>query len=381
MNERLAPFGQTIFTRMSQLAARHGAINLGQGFPNFDGPSFVKDAAIAAMNRGENQYARMFGVPPLNQAIAARWKASSGADIDPDTQVTVTSGCQEAIAATMLGLLNPGDEVIVLEPCFDTYWPCIVAAGGSVRVVTMRPPRFELDMAAVEKACTPRTRAILINTPHNPTGKVFTRDELRAVADLCLRRNLIAITDEVYERLVYTGAHIHLAALDGMADRTVTLSSIGKTFSLTGWKVGWAIASPALSQGIRNAHQILTFSTATPLQHGAAAALAAPPEFYADLLAAYRRRRDILLDGLSRIGFLCTPPDGSYFIIADYTPFGFTDDFEFCNHLTTTIGVAAIPGSALHINPTEGKTLARFAFCKDEQTLTAALERLAKLTR
>lgn len=379
MNERLKQFGQTIFTRMSQLAAQHGAINLGQGFPNFDGPPFVKDAAAAAMARGENQYARMFGIPPLNQAIAARWQHETGAQIDPDTQVTVTSGCQEAIAATMLGLLNPGDEVIILEPCFDTYWPCVVAAGGSVRVVTMRSPDFAIDPDELQRAFGPRTRAILVNTPHNPTGKVFSAAELGMIARLCVRHNVLAIVDEVYEKLVYAGQHLHLAAMEGMADRTVTLSSLGKTFSLTGWKVGWAIASPHLSQGIRNAHQILTFSTATPLQHGAVAAFAAPESFYADLLGAYRRRRDILLAGLESIGLRAMAPDGSYFIIADHTPFGFADDFEFCNHLTTQIRVAAIPGSALHINPHEGRHLVRFAFCKDEQTLLAAIERLKAL--
>jgi aspartate/methionine/tyrosine aminotransferase len=376
---RLAPFGQTIFTEISLLAARHGAVNLGQGFPNFDGPEFVKQAAIDAIRAGHGQYARMFGVPDLNRAIARRFAATSGLSVDPDAQVTVTSGCTEAIAAAFLGLVNPGDEVILFEPYYDSYRACAAMAGATARLVTLRPPDFAVDPAALAAAFTARTKAILVNTPQNPTGKVFTRAELELIARLCRQHDVIAITDEVYERLVFEGEHVHLASLPGMADRTVTLSSLGKTFSLTGWKIGWAIASSALTAGVRAAHQFLTFATATPLQHGAIAAREAPESYYRDLLDGYRRKRDLLADGLARLGFVVFPPGGTYFILADHTPFGFSDDAAFCRHLIESVGVAAIPTSVFYHDPSDGRALVRFAFCKDEQTLREALARMGRL--
>ena len=379
VNNRLRPFGQTIFTEMSALAARHGAVNLGQGFPNFDGPLFIQDAAVAAMKASRNQYARMFGEPELNRAIAARWKADGAPELDPDREITVTSGCQEAIAATMIGLLNPGDEVVLFEPCFDTYRPCVLAAGGETRSVPLRPPDFRFAIEDLLGALTPRTRAIFINTPHNPTGKVFSEDELKQIAEVCIARDLIAVSDEVYERLVYRGKHVHIATLPGMAERTVTLSSLGKTFSLTGWKIGWAIACPALTAGIRSAHQILTFSTATPLQAGAAAALAAPDSYYHALLDGYARKRELLLRVLSSVGFRVYPPDGSYFVMADHTGIMDIPDVDFCRRLIEEIGVAAIPGSGLCINKELGRSMVRFAFCKTEDVLLEAGRRLEKL--
>ena len=266
-------FGQTVFTEITELARAHDAINLGQGFPDFDGPEFVKVAAAAAIRSGANQYARMFGIPELNRAIAARYEVDTAITVDADTQVTVTSGCTEALAATFLGLVNTGDEVVVIEPFYDSYPACATLAGATARYVTLRPPAFRLDAAALAAAVGPQTRAILINTPHNPTGRVFGADELRLIAAAAIEHDALVFSDEVYERMVYEGAHRSIATLPGMWERTVTLSSLGKSFSVTGWKVGWAVAPEPLTAGIRAAHQFLTFATATPLQHGAAAAL------------------------------------------------------------------------------------------------------------
>jgi aspartate/methionine/tyrosine aminotransferase len=383
----LAPFGTTIFTTMSRLALEHGAVNLSQGFPDFDGPDFIKDAAIAALRDGHNQYAPMAGVPALKQAVAARWKAATGTDVDPDACVTVTSGCTEAIAAALLGLLNPGDEVVLFEPFYDSYRACVAMAGAVPRFVALRPCHdgdargFRFDPDELRAAFTERTRAILVNTPHNPTGKVFTRDELQQIADLCIERNVIALVDEVYERLVYDPSkpHISLATLPGMAERTITLSSLGKTYSLTGWKIGWAITTPELSKAVRAAHQFLTFATSTPLQHAAAVALTNGEPYVAELVAQYRTARDFLALALAGLGFAVYPSDGTYFIMADHTSHGFPDDVAFCMHLTKEIGVAAIPPSAFYSRPDLGKNLVRFAYCKKQSTLDKAVERLQRL--
>jgi len=379
VSDRLQPFGETIFTTITALANRHQAINLGQGFPNFDGPEFVKAAATAAMESGENQYPRSFGVPQLVEAIAARFEADTGLAVDPMAQVTVTSGCTEALAATFLGLLNPGDEVVLIEPTYDAYRPDAALAGAVPRFVTLRPPDFRLDPDELRAAFSPKTAAIVVNSPHNPTGRVFDAEELTAVAELCREFDAIAITDEVYERMVFAGDHISLATFPGMWDRTVTLSSLGKSFSLTGWKVGWAIAPEHLTAGVRAAHQFLTFTTASPMQHGAAAALGAPDSYYDDLRAAYRSRRDLLAAGLTRIGFEVHLPAGTYFMLAYHTRFGFQDDVAFVRHLIETTGVAAIPPSAFYHDPADGAALVRFAFCKDETTLAAAVDRMSSL--
>jgi len=379
VSHRLASYGTSIFTEMTRLANEKGAINLSQGFPDFDGPEFVRHAAIEAIRAGHNQYARMSGVPPLNSALAARWERLTGRSIDPDAQVSVTNGCTEAIAATCLGVLNPGDEVIIFEPYYDSYKPCIELAGGQPIVLTLAAPDFAIDCAALIAAITPRTRAILINTPHNPIGKVYSRDELAFIADLCIKHDLIAITDEVYEHLVFEGEHVRLATLPGMADRTITLSSVGKTFSLTGWKIGWAIASRDLSKCVRSGRQFLSYSVATPLQHGAAAAVSAGAEYLDQFLRDYRQRRDLLCDALEEIGFIVYRPAGTYFVLADHTPFGFKDDRAFCAHLIDKIGVAAIPPTPFYDNIEFGKPLVRFAFCKKLETLNAAIERMRKL--
>jgi aspartate/methionine/tyrosine aminotransferase len=377
--KRLDPFGETIFTTITALAVEHNAINLGQGFPNFDGPDFVKEAAVEAMARGENQYPRSFGIGPLVEAIADRFTGDTGLPIDPYAQVTVTSGCTEALASTFLGLIEPGDEVVLIEPTYDAYRPDVALAGGIARFVTLRAPDFHLEADELRAAFSDHTRAIVVNTPHNPTGRVFTRGELESVAALCREYDVIAITDEVYDRMVFDGDHISLATLDGMWDRTVTLSSLGKSFSLTGWKVGWAIAPETLTAGVRAAHQFLTFTTASPLQHGAAAALRAPDSYYEELAAAYRSRRDLLAGGLNALGFEVFTPAGTYFMLADHTSFGFADDVGFVRHLIETTGVAAIPPSAFYHHKDDGASLVRFAFCKDEDTLAAAVDRLSGL--
>ena len=379
--DRLSAFGSTIFTEISRLAIEHDAINLGQGFPNFDGPDFVKQAAVDAIHNGHSQYARMFGIPELNRAIADRFNADAGLAVDPDREVTVTSGCTEALIASFLGLVNPGEEVILFEPYYDSYRACVAMAGAEPKFVTLRPPDFTVHEDDLRAVFSSRTRAILVNTPHNPTGKVFTRSELELIARLCKEHDAIAICDEVYERLVFDAEHVRLATLDGMYERTVTLSSLGKTFSLTGWKVGWAIAPPELTAGVRAAHQFITFATATPLQHGAVAALEAPDSYYVEFVEAYRRRRDLLVKGLERIGFEVYVPNGTYFVLADHTRFGFADDVAFCQHLIKEVGVAAIPPSAFYHDPADGKKLVRFAFCKDEQTLREAIDRLEALRR
>jgi len=308
----LAPFGTSIFAEMTALANRHQAINLSQGFPDFDGPDFLKDAAIAAIRAGHNQYARSFGVPALNAAIARDFTSTGGYPIpEPDTHITITSGCTEALPATILGLINPGDEVILIEPFYDSYPACIALARATPRVLTLRPQSdgtFSLDPAELESAFNSRTRAILLNTPHNPTGKVFSHAELNHIAALCIQHNVLCIVDEVYEKLIFNPSlpHLHIASLAGMAERTITLSSLGKSFSVTGWKIGWAIAPPHLTAGVRAAHQFLTFATSTPMQHAAAHALSSPQgaAYLTSLIAQYAAARDHLSTALSAAGFI-----------------------------------------------------------------------------
>jgi aspartate/methionine/tyrosine aminotransferase len=376
---RLRPFGVTVFSEITALAERHGAINLGQGFPNWDGPDFIKQAAARSLEGGRDQYPPSPGIPALRAAIAARYGPLLGRSLDPDTEVTVTAGCTEALAAGFLGLIDPGDEVILIEPFYDAYPVDAALAGALVRTVTLRPPEFRLDPDALAAAVTARTRAIVVNTPHNPTGRVFDDAELQAIARLCRTHDLLAISDEVYEWMTYDAEHRRLAGLPGMGERTVTLSSLGKTYSLTGWKVGWAIAPPALTAGVRAAHQFLTFTTPTPVQHGAVAALDAPEQFYSELRDAYRERRDLLVDGLKRAGLRPFRPEGTYFVMADHREFGFADDRAFCRHLIEHCGVAAIPPSAFYLNPADGASLVRFSFSRDLATLEEAVGRLARL--
>ena len=379
--DRLASFGVTIFSEMTALALEHDAINLGQGFPNWDGADFVKEAAARSLEEGGNdQYPPSHGIPALREAIAGRYGPGLGRSIDPATEVTVTCGCTEALAASFLGLVDPGDEVILIEPFYDAY-PVFVSMTGSVpRYVTLRPPGFLIDLEELRSVFSPKTRAIVVNNPHNPTGRVFAHEELAAIASLCVEYDVIAITDEVYEEMVFDGEHRRLATYEGMWERTLTLSSIGKTFSLTGWKVGWGIAPAALTAGMRAAHQFLTFTTPTPVQHGAVAAMAATHGFYEELRSGYLKKRDLLADGLESAGFEVHRPQGTYFMMAGFGCFGFTDDRAFCRHMVETARVVAIPPSVFYHRPEDGASLVRFAFCKDEEVLTRALDRLSGLT-
>ncbi len=382
---RLAPFGTTVFAEMSALAIAHEAINLSQGFPDFDGPRLAVEAASRAMAEGRNQYAPLPGTPELRGAIRDWFGASSGLDVDADREVTVTAGCTEALAASFLGLIDPGDRVVVFEPFYDSYRACLSMAGATGSWVTLRERggRFGFDGAELREAFK-GARAVLLNTPHNPTGAVFSRDELGLIRDLCVEHDAVAIVDEVYERLWYEEGrpHVHLATLDGMRDRTLTLSSLGKSFSLTGWKIGWAIGPPHLTAAVRSAHQFLTFAVATPLQIGAAAALREGGGSVVEVRDHYRRMRDLLAESLRRCGLGVVVPEGSYFIMADHTAVsgarGLADDVAFCKWLTSEVGVAAIPPSAFYANPEHGARYARFAFCKTEATMRAAIERLER---
>jgi len=381
LTARLQGFGTTIFTEMTRLAIQFGAVNLGQGFPNFDGPDFIKEAAIAAIRAGANQYCRMSGLPELNRAIAAHQQHFYELTYDPDSEVTVYSGATEAICATLQALCETGDEVVLFEPFYDSYRASVTMAGAVPKVVTLHAPDFAYRPEELEAAITPKTRAILLNTPHNPTGKVFTRTELEHIASLCQRFDLIAITDEVYEHLVYEGSHVPLATLPGMRERTVLISSSGKTFSFTGWKVGHTCAPAALSAAIRCAHQFVTFCTATPFQHALAKAFVADDAFFTGLIAEYRARRDRLCRGLRELGFGVLAPAGTYFVMTDIRPLGYADDVEFCRMLPEQVGVAAIPPSSFYERPVHGRHLVRWAFCKTDDVLDEALRRLQKLPR
>lgn len=379
LSARLQGFGTTIFTEMTRLALQHSAVNLGQGFPNFDGPEFIKEAAIAAIRAGHNQYARMTGIPDLNRAIAEHQRRFYDLRYDPDSEITVYSGATEAICAVFQALCDTGDEVVLFEPFYDSYRASITMAGAVPRVVTLRAPDFSYRPEELEAAITPKTRAILLNSPHNPSGKLFSRSELEHIAALCREHDLIAVTDEVYEHLVYEGTHVPLATLPGMRERTVLISSSGKTFSFTGWKVGHTCAPPAITAALRCAHQFVTFCTATPLQHALARAFVADDSFFTGLTAEYRARRDRLCDGLREIGFGVLNPAGTYFVMTDIRPLGYSDDLEFCRMLPEKIGVAAIPPSSFYVNPHEGRHLVRWAFCKTDEVLDEALRRLQKL--
>lgn len=389
VSERLRPFGTSIFSEMTALANAHKAINLSQGFPDFDGPGFIKDAACEAIRGGQNQYARSYGVPSLVEAISRRWIARCGGAIDPDAQVCVTSGCTEALAATFLGLIDPGDEVVMFEPTYDSYRAGVAMAGGIARLVRLRPEGggWVFDEGEFARAFTARTRAVLVNTPHNPTGKVFTRDELACVASACQKWGAWAITDEVYEHLVLSPGceHVSLGMMPGMEDRTLTLSSLGKTFSLTGWKIGWAVGPRELVGGVKAAHQFLTFASGTPFQHGGAAALAlgGPGEAYiASLAGELAARKESLVSALEACGFSTMRSDGTYFVMAGFDRIGgrgagIGDDVTLARTLTAEAGVACIPASAFY-DPTDPvRRYVRFAFCKRAETIEAATARLS----
>jgi N-succinyldiaminopimelate aminotransferase len=373
---RLSSFGTTIFSEMSALAARTGAINLGQGFPDTDGPPQILDAVERALRSGSaNQYAPIAGVPQLCAAIAAHQRRCYGLEVDPDDGVQVTFGATEAIAATMLGLLEPGDEVVVVEPYYASYAATIAMAGATRRLVTMRPPDFALDLDALAAAAR-GARMLVLNSPHNPTGRVLTRAELDGVARVCTDNDLIAVTDEVYEHLVFDGEHVPLATLPAMAERTPTISSAGKSVSFTGWKIGWASGPPRLVGAVRAAKQFLSYSGGTPLQHAVAAALGDAERHVAPLRASLQARRDQLCEGLAAAGLTVHVPQGGYFVNADVAPLGARDAREWCRALPERAGVVAIPTSAFYGDAQAGRTLVRFAFCKREEVIAEAVRRL-----
>ncbi len=377
---RLAGFGTTIFAEMSALAVATGSINLGQGFPDVDGPPEVRDAAIAAIRAGHNQYPPGPGIPELRAAIAVHQRHWYGLTYDPDTEVLVTAGATEAIAAALLALCDAGDEVVVFEPYYDSYAACIAMAGGVRVPVTLRTPDYAFDAAELRRAITPRTRLLLLNSPHNPTGKVFSREELDMIAAVCVEHDLVAITDEVYEHLTFDGVeHVPLATLPGMRDRTITISSAGKTFSFTGWKVGWACASPDLLAAVRSAKQFLTYVNGAPFQHAIVVGLGLPDAWFHDFAADLGARRDLLIAGLSAAGFTVFEPHGTYFVTTDAAPLGATDGLAFCRELPARCGVVAVPNSVFYDDADAGRTLVRFTFCKRREVLAEAVDRLAAL--
>jgi len=365
---------------MTRLANRYGAVNLGQGMPDFETPQSIKDAACKAIQDGFNQYAITWGAPLLRQAIAHKAKQFNGIDSDPDKNITVCCGATECMMATMLACINPGDEVIVFQPFYENYGPDGLISGAKPVWIHLREPDWALDKQELADAFSERTRAIIINTPNNPTGKVFTRDELQFIADLCIKHDVLAITDEIYEHIIYDGLpHISLATLPGMAERTVTISGLSKTFSVTGWRLGYCIAPEAITTGIRKVHDFLTVGAPHPLQMAGAAALVLPEAYYAKLTTDYTRRRSILLKYLRDAGFLFTEPRGAYYVMTDVTPFGASDDVEFVRRLVTEFGVAGVPGSSFYSPKSLGNTKVRFMWAKKDETLHAAGERLMKL--
>jgi aspartate/methionine/tyrosine aminotransferase len=377
---KASQFTESVIREMTRLARQHGAVNLSQGFPDFPAPEPIKAAARQAIEDDINQYAVTWGTPRLRTAIADDWKRRYGTAIDPDTQITVCCGSTETMMATMLGVVDPGDEVIVFEPYYENYGPDAILSGATPRFVPLREPDWSFDPDELAAAFSNQTRAIIINTPNNPTGKVFSREELQIIARLCQQWDVVAITDEIYDRILYDGAvHVPLATLDGMADRTVTINSLSKTFSVTGWRVGWAISPPALASGIRKVHDFLTVGAPAPMQEAGAFALGMDDSYYEDLSAHYAERRNRLLDVLTRSGFECIRPSGAYYIMTDISGFGFRNDVEFVRHLVTEIGVAAVPGSSFYREPSRGMQKVRFCFCKRDETLAEAERRLAAL--
>ena len=378
--ERLRGFGTTIFTEMSELAARTGAINLGQGFPDADGPDEVLEAAVAAIRAGHNQYPPGLGIPALRRAVADHQRRFYGLEVDPDTEVLVTAGAAEAIAAAMLALVEPGDEVVVFEPYFDHYATSIALAGGRRRVVRLQEPDLRFDVADLEAVVGPETRLILLNSPHNPTGKVFDADELAAIAAVAIEHDLLVVTDEVYEHLVFDDAHhIPVATLPGMAGRTFTISSGGKSFGFTGWKIGWAHGPAELISAVLVAKQSLTYVSGGPFQHAMVTALGLDDGYYTELADDLQARRDLFCAGLEAAGFTVRPPEGTYFATADIRPLGFDDGLDFCLSLPVRCGVVAIPSAVFYDDEDAGRHLVRFAFCKQPEVLSEAVERLAGL--
>jgi aspartate/methionine/tyrosine aminotransferase len=378
--KRVQYFTESVIREMTRLAAQFGALNLGQGMPDFDPPQEVKDAACKAIQDGFNQYAITWGAPVLRKAIAEKVRAFNGLDCDADANVTVCCGATECMMATMLALVDPGDEVVVFQPFYENYGPDALLSGATPVWVPLHPPDWHFDPDELRRAFTPRTKAIILNTPNNPTGRVFTRDELAVIAELCREHDTLAFSDEIYEYIIHVDRpHVSIATLPGMAERTVTISGLSKTFSMTGWRLGYCIAPPEISNGIRKAHDFLTVGAPHPLQVAGAAAMALPQSYFDGLKTSYRRRRDVFLPYLREAGFTFTEPEGAYYVMVDIGPLGGTDDTEFVRKMIREGGVSAIPGSSFYAPRERGKTKVRFMFAKRDETLRLAGERLRKL--
>ncbi|HEY3217518.1 MAG TPA: aminotransferase class I/II-fold pyridoxal phosphate-dependent enzyme [Candidatus Limnocylindria bacterium] len=375
---RTESFTESVIREMTRLNAVHAGINLAQGFPNFPAPGAVKDAAKRAIDADVNQYAITWGSKSLRDALAETYAELYGMRVDPEAMLTVTCGATEAMISTLLAIVDPGDEVIVLEPFYENYGPDADIAGAKPVYVSLRPPDNVFDADELRAAFSSRTKAIIVNTPNNPTGRVFTRQELELIAGLCIEHDVTCVTDEIYEHIRYEGAHIPIATLPGMAERTVTISGASKTFSVTGWRVGWIVAPPALTAGIRKVHDFVTVGAPAPLQEAVAAGLALGRPYYDTLGGEYRARRDILMPALERAGFSPRLPEGAYYILCDIAPFGFDDDTAFAQWLVSTVGVAGVPGSSFYSRPELGRHLIRFTFCKTHEVLHAAAERLLR---
>jgi len=387
LSDKVGYFTESVIRDMTRQALLHGAVNLSQGFPDFPAPAEIKHAAQDAVAADINQYAITWGAKNLRNAIARQMQVWQGVPVDPETEVTVCCGSTEAMISTLLAICNAGDEVIVFEPFYENYGPDSVLSGAKPSFVKLRPPNlphgeWSFDPKELRAAFHSQTKAIIVNTPNNPTGKVFTRTELELIRDLCVEFNVLCITDEIYEHIVYDGTrHISMASLDGMKDRIITINSLSKTYSVTGWRVGWTVAPTIITNAIRKVHDFLTVGAPAPLQAAGAAALDLPPTYYQSLAEAYRRRRDKLVPILTEAGFRCFQPRGAYYVMTDIGAFGYRDDLAFTKYLVKDIGVAAVPGSSFYRNPRDGSQQVRFAFCKKDETLDEAARRLQKLRR
>jgi aminotransferase len=387
LSDKVSHFTESVIREMTRQAMVHGAINLAQGFPDFPAPAEIKRAAQEAIAADVNQYAITWGAKRLRNAIARQMHAWQGVPVDPETQVTVCCGSTEAMISTLLAICNASDEVVVFEPYYENYGPDSILSGAAPRFVKLRPPTVDggewtFDERELRAAFHKHTKAIIVNTPNNPTGKVFTRPELEIIRDLCVEFDVLAITDEIYEHILYDGTkHISIAGLDGMQDRTITINGMSKTYSVTGWRVGWTIAPPRVTDAIRKVHDFLTVGAPAPLQEAGAAALSLPESYYRNLAEGYRKRRDRLVPALTEAGFQCFLPRGAYYVMTDIRRFGFADDLAFTQHLVREIGVAAVPGSSFYRDPRDGAQQVRFAFCKRDETLDEAARRLKKLSK
>lgn len=379
---RAAALNESVIREMSRLAIQHQAVNLAQGFPDFAAPENLKQAACDAINADVNQYSITWGAKPFRDAIAAKYKRHYDLDFDPEREITVVCGATEGMIAALTGVTNPGDELVVFEPFYENYGPDSILCGCTRKLIALRPPDWSFDRDELRRAFSKRTKAIIINSPNNPTGRVFTRDELEFIAQLCQEFDALAVTDEIYEHILYDGAaHIPMMQIPGMRDRTILVNSLSKTYSVTGWRVGWVLASPDLTDSVRKVHDFLTVGAAHPLQIAGVTALSQPEEYYTDLAAKYRERRDLLMNILDEVGFRCFRPQGAYYVMADISGFGFADDTAFARYLVEEIGVAAVPGSCFFSSPADGSHIIRFCFPKKYATLSAAADRLRTLNR